>query len=598
MPGAVAALSLAALLLLAAGGARTPATTVAGTVLDQGRDNRLEVGPGEPRIVRTELASAQAGRTGRRAELLFFGQMTDVHIVDEESPARVELADRYGGSLNAAYRPEDGLTTQVAELMVEQLRRARSPVDGQRLDLVMSTGDGADNTQLNEVRWFVDLLDGATTLNPNSGLAGTCEFTPKGSYEGVRGGGHYYEPDSSGRGSDGPGYAPSQRANLHTARRSVALRDYPGLLERMNRPFRAVGLGVPWYAVVGNHDALVQGNVAWNPVFAQGAVGCIKPTRLSTASLREIAGLARGGLTSAERSRVVQLLSADLVFTILAPERSRGRFVRVESDPRRRLLRPGEVIQEFLTTSGRPVGHGFTQDNVARGQGNYAFSPKPGIRFVVLDTAADSGDGGNVDDGQFRWLHAELTAAEASHELVVVFAHHSLGSLGQAAPGVHLGVPPAPCRSTDPKLLPSPEEPVVCLLLRHPSVIAYVAGHSHVNRINPFTLAGHSFWEILTAAENDWPQQSRVLDLVDNRDGTLSIFATVLDHAAPPRPGRWARGGGRGLLSAAGVAQLAAISRELAWNDPQSENGEDGTSSRRGSRRDRNVELLVPNPYG
>jgi metallophosphoesterase (TIGR03767 family) len=590
VPGAV--LSLAAGVLLALAG--PPATTISGTILDRNGDNRLDNAPGEQRIVRTELASRSSRIGPAPQQLLFFAQMSDVHLVDEESPARVELADRYGGSLNAAYRPQDALTTQVAEMAVRQLRRARSS-GGRPLDLVMTTGDGIDNTQLNEVRWFIDVLDGRKTIHPDSGRKGTCGVRHRGAYEGVRGGGHYYEPDTSRRGVDGPGYLPSQSENVRRTRRTVAVRDYPGLLERAERPFRATGLGVPWYAVVGNHDALVQGNVAWNPIFAQGSVGCIKPTRLSAKSLKEIASLARGGITAQERSRIVQLLASDLVFTILAPQRSKGQFVRVESDRGRRLLLPKEAIEQYFTTTGRPVGHGFAADNVSRGQGNYAFSATPRIQFVVLDSAADSGDRGNIDDAQFRWAHEQLLAAEAARQLVLVFAHHGLDSMAQQAPGVHLGR--GTCETTDRTALPKQDEPLECLLLRHPSVIALVAGHSHMNRIRPVTGDTHGFWEIMTPADNDWPQQSRLIEVCDNRDGTLSLLATVVDHGGPARPGRWQPGAGRGLLSTDGVAQLASISRELAFNDPQGQTGENGTANRRGPRRDRNVELVVRSPY-
>jgi hypothetical protein len=71
----------------------------------------------------------------------------------------------------------------------------------------------------------------------------------------------------------------------------------------------------------------------------------------------------------------------------------------------------------------------------------------------------------------------------------------------------------------------------------------------------------------------------------------------VVDQGGPPRPGRWQPGAGSGLLSADGVAQLASISRELAFNDPQGQTGENGTADRRGTRLDRNVELVVRNPY-
>ena len=105
------------------------------------------------------------------------------------------------------------------------------------------------------------------------------------------------------------------------------------------------------------------------------------------------------------------------------------------------------------------------------------------------------------------------------------------------------------------------------------------------------------FWEISTASHIDWPQQSRVIDLVDNRDGNLSIFGTIVDHAAAPQPGGAPPGDGRG---AAGEppSRLASIARELSYNDPQANNGEDGRPDARGERSDRNAELVVRDPYG
>ena len=355
----------------------------------------------------------------------------------------------------------------------------------------------------------------------------------------------------------------------------------------MNRPFRATGLGLPWYSVFGNHDGLVQGNVANNALFAQAAVGCVKPVKLSQRGLDEIRGLVADGLTSEERSRVVEILSRDLVETVFGPQITQGRWKPVLRDARRKLLSRPEYLQLHFTTRGRPVGHGYTTDGAPSGIGYYAFSPKAGVRFVVLDTVADSGDGGNLDEPQFRWLDAELQAAEARREVVLVFGHHPIASMTQQAAGVHLGS--GPCDSSP--------EPVECLLLRHPSVVALVVGHQHRNRIVPHARAsGGGFWEVVTAAHVDWPQQSRLIDLVDNGDGTLSIFGTVFDQRAPARPGpRPARRGA--LLSAREVEWLASVARELSYDDPTAENGRDGRVDRRGTRADRNVELIVPNPY-
>ncbi len=110
-------------------------------------------------------------------------------------------------------------------------------------------------------------------------------------------------------------------------------------------------------------------------------------------------------------------------------------------------------------------------------------------------------------------------------------------------------------------------------------MIAYVAGHEHQNRIEPHG----TFWEIVTASHLEWPQQSRVIELAET-SGALAIYATAIDHTGPPRPGK-------------GLGRLVSIARELSFNEPQAENGENGRPDRRGTPADRNVALLIPRPY-
>jgi len=97
-------------------------------------------------------------------------------------------------------------------------------------------------------------------------------------------------------------------------------------------------------------------------------------------------------------------------------------------------------------------------------------------------------------------------------------------------------------------------------------------------------MPGGGFWEVNTAAHIDWPQQARIVEIVDNDNGTLSIFGTIIDHAAPVNPGK-----------TLDVATLASLSRELASNDWQRPTAT--VDGRRGALEDRNVELLVPAPF-
>ncbi len=150
--------------------------------------------------------------------------------------------------------------------------------------------------------------------------------------------------------------------------------------------------------------------------------------------------------------------------------------------------------------------------------------------------------------------------------LFVLFSHHPIASLENPLGGDRvLG------------------DEVQALLLRYPNVILWVNGHTHRNQVIPHARkGGGGFWEVNTAAHIDFPQQSRIVELADNGDGTLSVFATILDSAGPASYG--------GLLT--DPVRLASLSRELAGNDWQ-----DRDTDRRGEVADRNVELLVPAPF-
>jgi metallophosphoesterase (TIGR03767 family) len=280
---------------------------------------------------------------------------------------------------------------------------------------------------------------------------------------------------------------------------------------------------------------------------------------------------------------ILGLLRLDPAAVALQLAEGGRRFVT--PDAQRRIVDRGTTIAEHFNTTGAPRGHGFTAANLASATAYYRFD-RGKVRGIALDTVTSSGGpNGSLDPTQFAWLEAQLQAASSrwlapSGEVVrragvvdryvMIFSHHTIGTMDNVSDGSgRLGGPQ-----------------VRDLLLRYPNVIGWVNGHTHRNRVSPHARPSGAavpggFWEINTAAHIDWPQQSRVVELADNLDGTLSIFCTIIDHGGPISR--------RGHLT--GTAALASLSREVAAND-----WSDRTDARRGDVSDRNVELLLPDP--
>ena len=75
---------------------------------DPDGDGILARAPGEPLRDRTDLApAARPGARSRRSRSL-----TDTHVRDEESPARVPFLDRLGGAFSSTFRPQETLSAR------------------------------------------------------------------------------------------------------------------------------------------------------------------------------------------------------------------------------------------------------------------------------------------------------------------------------------------------------------------------------------------------------------------------------------------------------------------------------------------------------
>jgi len=134
----------------------------------------LQPAKGEKYVVRKGgSAKAKAKRTKKRRSLVSFVQLTDPQIADEMSPARVDFADPAGGELKSSWRPQEALGLQVFDSVVRNVNANRSSRVRQgngkraRTGFAITTGDLADNQQLNETRWFTTVLNGGNDYNIN-----------------------------------------------------------------------------------------------------------------------------------------------------------------------------------------------------------------------------------------------------------------------------------------------------------------------------------------------------------------------------------------------------------------------------------------------
>jgi len=206
-------------------------STLAATFADPVGDGMLRRASGESLVDRTELhpAAPEGG------QLALLAQITDAHLVDPRSPARLEVLHRLGPPFESTYRPQEALTPRI-------LAAAVTALDGYPLDAVLDTGDLVDNNQANELGQALGALDGGR-IDPGARLP---------AYDGVQAAA---DPD--------PGY---YRPDVDPPR-------HPGLLASAQAPFASSGLHAPWFPVAGNHDLLVGGILAATPQTERLATG-------------------------------------------------------------------------------------------------------------------------------------------------------------------------------------------------------------------------------------------------------------------------------------------------------------------------------------
>lgn len=415
-----------------------PASTVDGTWADLDGNGTLERGPGEPLLERTDLGpAAPAVRT-----LATLVQITDPHIRDEESPARASLLDRVDPDLNSTFRPQEALSTQVLAGIVASANEVGP-------DAVLLSGDLVDSAQENEVIQFGATIEGDTV-----------------------------HPDSGGDGYEGP--QETSNPDPFFYRPEIDAPRQPGLLEEAQKPFESPGLDAPWHPLAGNHDLLVQGEVAPTPALLDLATG----NRLLT-------GLDDG--LEVPEGAGEEALSPELVERVIG-DGLPGPTRRVTPDRGRLYPGSAEIIRVLREASGSG-GSGPLMD--------YSFDLGPDVRVIAVDLVNRAGgSGGVVHPGQAEWLQAELGRAGGRH--VIVATHQ-------------------PIESSD------GGEELLAVLDEDPGVVAILAGHTHTNSIEPRATSAGGYWEIQTSSLADYPMQARAIRVVETEGGGVALETWMLD---------------------------------------------------------------------
>ena len=442
-------------------------------------------GSGLARVTRTDIMPALYDGTAvtRKTKLLSFFTMTDIHITDKESPNQLIYLQRLHKALPvgaSVYSPIMLYTTHVLDAAVQTINalHKQNPID-----FGISLGDTCNSTQYNELRWYIDVLDGKV-ITPSSG-----------------------------------------------AHLGAGIIDY-------QKPYQAAGLDkeIPWYQALGNHDHFWMGSI---PV-DDGLRKDLRQSYLSDTVIAMGDVLANpANITKSDYYMGVldgstpygDIKYAGPVIDISGPP-------KVAADPNRRSLRRDEWMNEFFTTSSNPVGHGFSLVDANNGFANYSFVPKSTIpiKVIVLDDTQREDDGsadvhghGFLDQARWDWLKKELADGDAAGQLMIIAAHIPI-DVEVTAPTSEMGW------WTDPQNVVTLPD-LIAELQNHPNLILWISGHRHLNTVkaflspDPVNAPEKGFWQVETSSLRDFPQQFRTFDINLNSDDTISIVTTGVDPA-------------------------------------------------------------------
>jgi len=428
-------------------------------------------------------AAYNASAGTKKTKLLSFFAISDIHITDKESPNQLIYLQRWHPTLHVGAALHSGVMLYTTHVLDAAIQTVNALHKQNPFDFGLSLGDACNSTQYNELRWFIDVMDGKA-ITPSSGA--------------------------------------------HLGADTI---DY-------QEPYTAAGLDatIPWYQALGNHDHFWIGSIPVDyslrkdlrqayisdEVFATGDV-LSDPRKINSRNC--YMGVLDGS------TRYGDIVNAGPV----------GNFdgaPKVIADPDRRSLTRTEWMNEFFKTSSNPVGHGFDASDAGDGFACYSFVPKATvpIKVIVLDDTQKEDDGsadvhghGFLDQERWTWLKKELADGDAAGQLMIIAAHVPIG-VEVTAPNSPTGWWLNPQNAV---ALPN----LIAELHNHPNVILLVSGHRHLNTVkafvspDPVNAPEKGFWQVETASLRDFPQQFRMFEIYLNSDDTISIVTTDVDPA-------------------------------------------------------------------